>query len=467
MVRTMFQVVVVRFVPRRACCKISRRWHSTTLENMKFDQALNAFYHEREALLRKSMSAVLKSKRKQVEGVKPRSIESTVASLEAFKGKTDKNNNDECDRPIPVLDLSGVFSNTSSLFKKGMSIKQIMRGLTRGSQVTSKFLPESQELSVTVYITPNDVDTLMNENNKWRLRAIEKGARQPLSVRVYPQKEHMVSCAIMRGQESDLVEAHRSLVIALETLSDINQGKEPAKVVKNVENPKNEEDVVPTLEKVSGAFALMDSSSKSVKIWGTKKQVRAATTYLDLLSNPFVKEFTMRWRKELSADEAHPAPSALPHLCWASFIIPTNRLNIIVGKDAQLLRLTSQHSGARIKFEPMPSSNGFVFTASGNVTQVYEAVKIVRDRLEEYEKFLQDIEWREHIAIRDREELMRLVGHDFVNVRKIELMTGAFLRISPPGDPVLSLRIWGSRRDVANAVKAVYALTRLDSPAII
>jgi hypothetical protein len=435
----------------------------STTPGINLSKALVDFYNEREALLRQSMSALLRSKRKQEEGLRPRSIESTIASL-SNAPLTTQPVDDEM--KAPLLDFSNLFHSTATQGKQGTDVRQRAKALAAGSVLSAKLIPETQDIVLAVFIPQPVVDVLSQPTNEWRLKTMETGYSNALSIRLFPQRDKLVSCANIRGQEGDIVRAYQLLMLAVDHIMAIQRTQEPLKSVQleNVKEPISR--IMSRAEMLSGAFIQADGTA--VKIWGSPMQVQWASAYLDIVQDAFVTSLSIKWRnRDREKLESNALNGAQAHLATATFIVPTPRLGIIVGKDAILFRQMKETTGARVKFDPIPTAAGFVFTASGSIKSVHDVVHETRSRLTEYERYLRDVEWREHVALRDREELRRLVGHEFVNIRKIELMSGAFLRVSPPGDPVLSVRIWGTSKSVESAVKSVYALIRLDSPAVI
>ena len=483
----------MRFAINLLASRFAGKRQLSSTADVKLAEALEQFRYERETKLQATAHALERIKQKQTSGTPAKQIESALERLAAMKPNTSHATTPNSKEYH--LDLSKLFERAHHV-GPSQNRKQIRpEDMSLGQVLWTRFYEASQEIGVAVYIPESIVESLTSHRHMWRLKQISMETRTSLSL--YKSQNQFMSNARFVGDEPRVMTAYNKLMHLCEYIQAYEKNVNWSSEVQWAENKttKSLEDAIFMAEKLSCTFIKADAN-KQVRIWGRPESVAKANQALELQRDPDIYMSLFVNKKSANSNGNHNNSSGDDYsryfqdddddqavateetesdmnrnlnIVRIKTYIDNDMMGVIIGAGGNTIKRLSKKSGASIQYKVNESSNNdqqqhfnrVKLIIIGSIEQVYLAWTDIKTRLEMYQKFLADIEWKEQISLRDQGELKRLIGKKFSGLKSLEQSTGVFIRLNDKGDPTLTVRLWGTDEEIAEAVKAIHAILRM------
>jgi len=460
---------------------------------LDFAKAMERFRLEREKTLRSTLQVLERVREKESKGIPPRRIENLVSELVAPPASRSGTGMFD---PSPRIDRS--LSSSSKIRNDIETILSVRQPVDR---LKRKARPQHQQLrslnpttniqlvqyfertdTFRVRITvPKATLSMLIGKHAWRVRKMGLDTGCVVSVvdtapatasnddQQLQEQQNRFPFVQLVGNEAQIRLGYERVAETVEYILkyQIDEGfaREVPLVVK-MASPEEKsttfiQDVVRDIKKLSGTFIKM-YSNQVIRIWGSPDQVDFALRITALLQNDNLLSF-----KAVYNDQGDGNPNILPPNLPAYFLkvcrrVPDGMIPLLMGTASATVRRLKTESGADIKF----ADDANAVTLYGSPRQVMIAWGLIDAFLDEHSKYIAGVDWKKQVALRDRRDMQILIGKNFSGIRKLQQITGCFIRVSDPKDPAMTIRLWGRPDQVEHALKSMFAILKYGSASI-
>lgn len=448
--------------------------------SFNFAEALAKFRNEREIRLQQTSQMMESIKKKERTGVSAQRIETLLTSIKRKEHRTnivDQGQNHFSNHKPLIIDEYNlqILRNQQQLhFKRRTNSKS--ESMLADSISFVKYVERTNQYLLCVRVAIDD--SLLEEqkaifvplligSKRFRFELFEAQTGCKINLKNADAKwenneQGVLNAKIfLMGSEQQLQIAYEKLMIWMKNIKDFLRDSNPKLHVQMSQNSNPTETVQAVIEsmKVSGAYVRFNADNNVAKVWGFEEQARKAQAYLDWKTDG--KYITSAVRNKVQ-DSGVPVE---PFLVRVEYDISSKSIPVVIGESQSTLRRLKTTTGCDIRFSSSTEASTRI-TLTGSTGQVASAIRNIEDAIKQYDKFVANVEWRIQIALKDSKEMALVLGKNFTKLRQIQKVTGTYIRASAPGDPSLTLRIWGSPSCAEHAVKSIYLITKHGSPSV-